>query len=181
MGPGDKMLNKLIRHLERAFDCAVDVCAHLAGALIFLTMMGTSVDVLSRYLFNRPIQEMVALTEFALLYVTFLAAPWLLKMSGHIQMDFFVSRMGSRTKAAFEIVSCIMGVFISVVLIWYGTQVTRELWVMKVHDLFKLEGFPKAIVVAIIPVGSFLLLFQFIKNLFAVVKRQRSEACGASH
>jgi TRAP-type C4-dicarboxylate transport system permease small subunit len=181
MNPGDGMLDRLVRQSDRAFDFAVDGCAFLSGALIFLTMLGTSVDVLSRYLFNRPIQEMVALTEFALLYITFLAAPWLLKMSGHIQMDFFVSRMSPRRKAAFEIVGCILGVFISLVLIWYGTQVTRELWIMKVHDLFKLEGFPKAIIVAIIPIGSILLLFQFIKNLSAVVKSQRRETHGISH
>jgi C4-dicarboxylate transporter DctQ subunit len=166
------MLIRLIRTLDRIFDRTVDVFAFLSGALIFLTMVGTSADVILRYLFNHPIEEMVALSEFALLYITFLGAPWLLRTNGHIQMDFFVSRMSSKNRAMLEIVSSIMGMFISLVLIWYGAQVTQELWVMKVYDLFKLAGFPKAIIVAIIPIGSFLLLFQFLKNLLKIRKQR---------
>lgn len=166
------MLTRFLQQLDKLFLWTVDVFAFLSGALIFLTMVGTSVDVLSRYFFNRPIEEMVALTEFALLYITFLAAPWLLKNHGHIQMDFFVSRMTPRSKAFFEAVSCLMGIFITLILIWFGAKVTRELWVMKVYDLFKLAGFPKAIIVAIIPIGSFMLLFQFLENLLIVLKKR---------
>jgi C4-dicarboxylate transporter DctQ subunit len=164
------MLGALIRRLDALFDFIVDACAVAAGVLIFLTMIGTSADVLSRYFLNRPIEEMMALSEFALLYITFLSAPWLLRINGHIQMDFFVSRMGIKKKSLLEIVSCTMGMFICLILIWYGTQVSRELWVMKVYDLFKMKGFPKAIIVAIIPFGSVLLFFQFLKNLLKARK-----------
>ncbi len=166
------MLRRSLQQLDKVFHWTVDVFAFLSGALIFLTMVGSSVDVLSRYFFNRPIEEMVALTEFALLYITFLAAPWLLKNHGHIQMDFFVSRMTPRTKVLFEAVSCAMGIFITLILIWFGAKVTWELWVMKVYDLFKLAGFPKAIIVAIIPIGSFMLLFQFLENLLIALKKR---------
>ena len=151
------MFGKLIRKCDALFDSAVDACAVAAGVLIFLTMIGTSADVLGRYFLNRPIEEMMALSEFGLLYITFLSAPWLLRINGHIQMDFFISRMGIRKKSQLEILSCAMGLFICLILIWYGTQVSRELWVMKVYDLFKMKGFPKAIIVAIIPFGSVLL------------------------
>jgi C4-dicarboxylate transporter DctQ subunit len=167
------MLGKLIRKCDVLFDSAVDACAVAAGVLIFLTMIGTSADVLGRYFLNRPIEEMMALSEFGLLYITFLSAPWLLRINGHIQMDFFISRMGIRKKSLLEIVSCVMGLFICLILIWYGTQVSRELWVMKVYDLFKMKGFPKAIIVAIIPFGSVLLFFQFLKNLIRAGKLLR--------
>jgi TRAP-type C4-dicarboxylate transport system permease small subunit len=168
------MFKSLLHRLDQWFILAVDVFAVAAGILIFLCMLGTSVDVLSRYLFNRPIEVMVALTEFALLYITFLSAPWLLRINGHIQMDFFVSRMKPKTRARWDILNCLLGMFTCVVLIGYGAAVTRELWVMKVHDVFKIAGFPKAIIVAIIPLGNLLLLFQFLKNLLqarAVLKR----------
>jgi C4-dicarboxylate transporter, DctQ subunit len=175
------MLTKFLRRLDKVFHWTIDVFAFLSGALIFLTMVGSSVDVLSRYLFNRPIQEMVALTEFALLYITFLGAPWLLRNHGHIQMDFFVSRMTPKSNAYFEAISCVMGIFIAIVLIWFGAKVTQELWVMNVYDLFKLAGFPKAIIVAIIPIGSFLLLFQFIKNLFTALKKSQAQKSGVTN
>ena len=44
---------------------------------------------------------------------------------------------------------------------------------MNVYDLFKMKGFPKAIIVAIIPFGSVLLFFQFLKNLIRAGKLLR--------
>jgi TRAP-type C4-dicarboxylate transport system permease small subunit len=172
------MVAKLIRKLEALFDHILDISAVLSGVLIFLSMLGSSVDVMSRYILNEPIEPMIALTEFGLLYITFLAAGWLQRIDGHIKMDFIVSRMNSRNQLVFAIISSILAMIVSLFLIWYGAQVTRELWITKSYDVFKLQGVPKAIIVAIIPVGGLMLFLQLLRQILRQFK-QRIEGCDA--
>ena len=164
------MRSKLLKKIPFIFDRIVDVCAFFSGLLSVLVMAGICIDVIMRYFFNTPIQGMIAFAEFSLLYITFLAAPWLLRIEAHVKMDFLVSHLSTRKSALLGFISSMIGVLICVVFVWYGAQVTTELWVKGVYDLFKIQGFPKAIPTAIIPVCGFLLLIQFLRRAYRDAK-----------
>ena len=51
-----------------------------------------------RYFLNRPLVWVLELTEYALLWVTFLGAAWLLRQGGHVQVDVIVDFMSRRWK-----------------------------------------------------------------------------------
>lgn len=146
-----------------AFDRLVDAMAALSGVLIVLMMLGTSIDVLMRYFLNAPIHGLVAFTEFGLLYIAFLAAPWLLRLDYHVRLDFLINSLRTRQRALLGFVTNLLGGVVCVVFVWYGTQEAWELWMRNVYDIFKLQGFPKAIPVAIIPACGLVLLIQFGK------------------
>ena len=85
-------------------------------------------------------------------------------------MDLLVDRLGLRGQAVFNFISSAIGIIISLVFIICGVQVTVDHWIRDITDPFKLMWFPKAIPIAIIPVGSFLLLIQFIRRIIIAWK-----------
>lgn len=140
--------------------------AYLAGALILLDMSSLCIDVILRYFSSWHIRDLLAYIEFSLIFITFLSAAWVLKQEGHVRVDFLVSKMGPRSQTVLAIFSSIIGIIVCLVFVWYGAVATYELWVTNAYDVFKITGFPKAIPVAIIPVGSFILLIQFVRRAY---------------
>lgn len=71
----------------RGFDWVLNALAVLAGALLALMFVSIIYDVTTRNLRVFTVTWVVAVTEYALLYVTALGAPWLLRERGHVAME----------------------------------------------------------------------------------------------
>lgn len=71
----------------RGFDRVLDALAVIAGALLALMFLSIIYDVTTRNLRMFTVTWVVAVTEYALLYVTALATPWLLRERGHVAME----------------------------------------------------------------------------------------------
>ena len=156
---------KLVRGVTAIFDYIVSLCGTLVVVLLIFMMLAVSTEVVMRYFLNRPPIWVIEVTEYALLYITFLGAAWLLKREGHVKMDLVLNRLNPRTQTLVNIVTSVFGAIICLVLTWYGVKVT---W-----DHFQLGSFlstilrpPSFLIVAIIPVGSFLLFIQFLRRTY---------------
>ena len=157
---------KTLKYAEVIFDVLTNAFIFLAGVLLTLIMLAVCTDVVMRYLFNRPIFWVAELSEYSLLYITFLGTAWLLKQDGHVKIDLFTSRLAPQKRERLAIVSGIIGVFISVVFTYFGFKVTLNHFVRGVYNPTLLE-FPKGPLIAVIPIGFFLLLIQFIRMILA--------------
>jgi TRAP-type C4-dicarboxylate transport system permease small subunit len=118
-----------------------------------------------RYFLNQPLQWIIEITEYALLYITFLATAWLLKREGHVTVDVILNRLGKRTQSFLGIFSSVIGIIVSSCLIWYGVEVAWDHFQRGIYNPTVLE-FPKAPIIAIIPLGSLVLLFQFLRRAY---------------
>ncbi len=145
------------------FDRFLDSSAAVTGAIIILVMLVVCVNVIMRYVFNRPIAGAEEITEYLLLFITFIGTAWLLREGGHVRVDILLNRVKPLTQARLSVVSSLIGVFICAVLTWYGFQVT---WVNFQQNAYfpSLLEFPKAPILVIIPLGSLLLLIQFLRR-----------------
>ena len=70
---------------ERRADAVLGIAA---SALLFCLMCVTFVDVVARYLFNRPIRGAFELTELLLLVLIFAGLPLVSHADEHVTMDF---------------------------------------------------------------------------------------------
>ena len=77
------------RRWERRADAVLGIAA---SALLFAMMCLTFVDVVARYLFNRPIRGGFELTELTLLVLIFAGLPLVSHGDEHVTMD-FIDRM----------------------------------------------------------------------------------------
>ena len=156
-------LSKTIKYIEAAFDTIMNISAVFAGVLVVLIMLCVCMDVIMRYFFNNPLLWVVEMGEYAMLYITFIGAAWLLKIDGHVTIDILTMRMSGKKRNIFGMITSIIGVFISGFFVYYGALVTWDHFARGVYNPSLLQ-FPKAPLIAVIPFGAFLLLFQFIRN-----------------
>ena len=89
--PGDPLL-------IRAYDRLIYGLAGLAGAMIAGVCLLIVYDVVARNLGLQPPRSTVALTEYALLYFTMAAAPYLVRVKGHIVVEVVYQRLGGKVQ-----------------------------------------------------------------------------------
>src|SRR5687767_15483318 len=81
---------------ERRADAVLGIAA---SALLFALMSLTFVDVVARYVFNRPIRGGFEVTELLLLVLIFAGLPLVSHADEHVTMDFIDRLLRSRTRA----------------------------------------------------------------------------------
>lgn len=158
--------------VDTIFNRVLDVFALLAAALLIFILFSVSAGVVTRYFMGRPLQWVIELSEYSLLYITFLAATWLLRKEGHVKIDIILNRLKPRAEGLLNSITSIFAAVICLPLVWYGARLTWEYFQMgRFHDT-PLQ-FPQAFVLGIIPLGSFLLFIQFLKRTYGYLKSRR--------
>lgn len=149
----------------KIFDSIIDGLGFLAGIIIIFTMITVSTDVTLRYTLNKPITWSTEITEVSLLYIAFLGITWLLKKEGHVNVDIILIHLKPKSQALLGILSSVVGVFIAFILVWYGAITSFQYTVQGIAEPTILE-LPKGPLMTIIPLGSFFLLFQFVRRAY---------------
>lgn len=155
----------LLRKLGSVFDWFVDWLAYLTGAIFIFIMIAVTVDVSSRKLFGVPIQWVDEVTGYLLLYVTFLGATWLLKREGHVSVDVVVERLNQRTRLWLNMIISILIGALCLIMACSGVFATLDVYRRGVFTVTILEV-PLALLVAVIPLGFFLLFIQFLRRAY---------------
>jgi len=152
------------RQLMRWLARAEDVMAELAIAVLVLSGASICVDVLMRYFFSRPILGSTELTEYALVYITFLGAAWGVPRGAHIDIDVLVNHVSERAQQILALTSHVIAFGVSVTLTVFGAWTT---WTAYSRHLFKptqLE-LPTWIVLVVIPIGCFVLSLRYLVEI----------------
>ncbi|EFL87534.1 TRAP transporter small permease [Ahrensia sp. R2A130] len=90
------------------FDRLLNALAFIAGLIIPIMFVSIIYDVTTRSLRIFQITWAVAITEYALLYLSCLGAPWLLREKGHVSMEAFRTIMPPGFARVVEIVVMIL-------------------------------------------------------------------------
>jgi TRAP-type C4-dicarboxylate transport system permease small subunit len=166
MRGGEVFLETGIREKEmtKTFDRILVVLFWVAGGLLMFVTIGTCVDVLLRYSFNRPISWMLELTEYAMLYIPFLGAAFVLKEDGHIRIDLVITFLSERSRGWLNVVTSFVGGVVMLTYTWFGAQVTLDYFKRGVPSLESLKT-PMFLILMIIPIGGLLFSIQFFRQM----------------
>jgi TRAP-type C4-dicarboxylate transport system permease small subunit len=102
--------------LLRLYDRLIAGLAGLAGISLFVIAAMIVVDVVLRNIGLRPPQAISALTEYALLYATMAAAPWLVRTGGHVTIQTLTERLPDGLHANLRRIILITAVLLCLVL-----------------------------------------------------------------
>jgi TRAP-type C4-dicarboxylate transport system permease small subunit len=147
----------------KIFDRILNVMCFLSKLIIAFVLFSVALDFICRYAFNSPLIWVIPLSQYSLVYITFLGAPWLLREEGHVMMEIVVEKLGDAGRAWFGIGSSVLGIIVSFIFVWYGALTTYDHFVHGIYESAVME-MPIAPVLAIIPIGSFFLLAQFVRR-----------------
>jgi len=163
---------KLLTKVNAIFDRVISVFAFLAGILIAYAFLSVCLEVILRYFFHRPQVWVIETAEYSLLFITFLGTAWVLRNGGHVRVDVVLNQFKPQTQASINISTSIIGAIVCLVLAWYTGQLAWDYFQRGVYTI-KMLDFPKGPLLAVIPVGFFLLFIQFLRRTYGYLQGRR--------
>ena len=142
--------------------------ANLALVCIVFLVVAVCYEMLMRGLFDRPQNWVVELTEYSLLYITFLGTSGLLRQNGHVSVDLLTDALNPVWKRRLALVSAAICFVVCVILTCFASFATVDAQRRGVYKPTILE-FPSWIVIAVIPVGSLLLSLRFAHRFLSLL------------
>jgi len=156
---------KLIDRFHRFFDHIVDYAAFISGIVLGLVTLLVCTDIVMRYFFNKPIQGSLESSEYGLLFLTLLAAAWLVRKNKHVRMELLVNKLKPATQAYINGITSILCVLICGIVTYYGVLVVIDRFQTGHRLTTTLEPLSYPLM-SIIPLCFFLLIIQFIVSAY---------------
>jgi TRAP-type C4-dicarboxylate transport system permease small subunit len=114
-----------VKHLVRGYDALIALLLSGAGIAIAAVCVLIAWDVIARNLGFQPPESTVALTEYALLYVTMAAGPMLVRRRGHVAVEIIRHRFNAALNVACALVAFIISGL--AVALWFEAAARGEL------------------------------------------------------
>jgi C4-dicarboxylate transporter DctQ subunit len=158
-----------LRNLSRPFDKLLGILAAVSGLILIFLMVAVCIDVIMRYLLNRPLSWVIEIAEYLLVYMTFLGAAWVQKLEGHVRVDVLTMMVSPRAQSRMAFASSLIAAFVFLIIAVFGTIETWDTFEKGVRFPSMLE-FPKAPILAVIPFGSFFFMIQFLRKAHGLAR-----------
>jgi C4-dicarboxylate transporter, DctQ subunit len=153
-----------LRGVAKTYDAVLYGMAWCAGALIAAMMLTITIDVVVRNLGYQSSSHFFTFTEYALLIVPCLGAPWLVREKGHVYVEILLMYLGPRQRAAMRLGIGVLCIAVCLVLAWYGLEVAIKDYVQAERDVRSLD-MPRWIVVGFIPLSFAMMAVEFARFL----------------
>jgi TRAP-type C4-dicarboxylate transport system permease small subunit len=154
-----------VRHVAKAYDAVLYGMAWCAGFLIAAMMVVITVDVVVRNLGYQSWAHFFTFTEYALLIVPCLGAPWLVREKGHIYVEILLMQLRPRARRKLMMVIGVACIAVCLVIAWYGFQVTLTDFRQAERDVRSLD-MPRWLVVGWIPLSFLMMAIEFARFLY---------------
>jgi TRAP-type C4-dicarboxylate transport system permease small subunit len=138
--------------------------AWCSGFLIAAMMVVITIDVVVRNLGFQSSSHFFSFTEYALLLVPCLGAPWLVREKGHIYVEILLMYLSPRRRAALRVLIGIVCIAVCVVLAWYGFEVTIRDYLTNEKDVRSLD-MPRWMIVGFVPLSFMMMAIEFLRFL----------------
>lgn len=129
------------------FDRFLRFLALLSGGVLLILMVYTVVDVVLRYVFNKPFSGSLEFTEFSMVLIVFLAIAYTGWTGGHIAVDLFEKYLDHPSLRFLPAVLAFTGSLLFVVIAW---RVTLEAFggMSQISNMLRWPHFPFRLTVA---------------------------------
>ncbi len=138
--------------------------AWLAGLLVAAMMAVITADVVVRNLGYQSSAHFFTFTEYALLIVPCLGAPWLVREKGHVYVEILFTYLRPHRRAVLRTVIALLCIAVCLILAWYGAEVTLRDYVTHEKDVRSLD-MPRWMVVGFVPLSFLMMAVEFARFL----------------
>jgi len=159
------MLSRALTPISKAYDAVLYGMAYLAGLLMVAMMVTITLDVVLRNLGYQSSAHFFTFTEYALLIVPCLGAPWLAREKGHIYVEILLMSMPPRVRARMTMLIGVICIAVCLVIAWYGFDVALRDYLQNEKDVRSMD-FPRWMVVGFIPLSFLMMAVEFARFLW---------------
>ena len=148
----------------RIYDRLIRMLAFLACILIAAVFVLIVVDVSMRTAGMRPPIFSSAFSEYSLIYVTMLAAPWLVRERGHVRIDSFLIFVSPAVRRFIERLLIVVCIALCLTAAYLSAEFAVEFWSKGEIDIRSVE-IPRALLFVPLVVGFSLCATEFLRLL----------------
>lgn len=162
-----KQMDKLVSYVEKF----LLFISCLSLVLIFATVL---YGIFSREVLNKSILWTNDFASYLIVYLTFLAAPWILKQGAHVSVDFLSAHLKGLSRKINQLVIALVSGTACAIFFWFSLHVTITLY-QRGTVMMENIPWPKFALIAPIPVGTFFLVIRFILIIVQVLSGQEKK------
>jgi C4-dicarboxylate transporter, DctQ subunit len=142
----------LLSPASRAYNAILYGMAWLAGILMVAMMAMIVADVALRNLGYQSSAHFFTFTEYFLLFIPLLGAPWLVREKGHIYIEVLIAALPQQPGRLLTRAIVVVCIAVSLVLAWFGAAITVQDFVGNEKDVRSLD-MPRWMVVGFGSIG----------------------------
>ena len=166
-------LEKTANLIGRVTHPIVSVLKSIAMGILALMMLLTAMDVIFRYMFNRPITGSYELIEFMMAILVSFGIAYCALEGGHVSVDLVVARFPKKTQAIIETITSFLSLGLFILITWQNVLYIKENFHSKLESaVLFIPVYPFIVVVAI---GFAVLCMVFLINLFRYLSEAASK------
>lgn len=154
-----------MRRLARVYDATIVASAVVAGILVAFIFAAIFVDVTIHAFGLQPPIWAASAIEYAMLYLTMLAAPWLVRRKAHIVIDVVRAQVSEAVQRSLEYIVYVVAIVACIVFAYYGAELTVATYQRGELDIRSVDV-PRWLLYAPMPAGFLLLGIEFVRLLF---------------
>jgi TRAP-type C4-dicarboxylate transport system permease small subunit len=145
-----------------------------AGMFVLLPLMLlSSVEVVSRAVWGRPIPGTVELSSYMLVIFILTGVAYTHQVRGHVRVNLLLTKLPPTLALAIEVITILLSLFIVGVLTWQGWVVGLEQ--KTVSDMLRIPQLPFRLLVSLAGAGMFLeLLIDLYETLGRLTGAKRA-------
>jgi len=141
--------------------------------LAVLMFLG-SADVIGRYVFDRPIQGTMGVSQLLLAGVVFFSWGYTQTVGGHIRVTLFMSRLSRRSQTVVNLLMSLVALAIFSIITWQGVVVALSYWHQgRYVDIINVPLFYFQLLV---PLGGFVTSLVLITQILHLITEMRKSS-----
>lgn len=149
--------------------------AFIAGAMLIWLMVSVVISVAMRNFGLQPFAWLFTSSEYALLYMTMLGAPWLVREKGHVHIELVTSALPKNMQGLMSRLVAASCVLVSLILAWKGLDLVMTNIERSDYDV-RAYYFPRWILTISFPVSFALMAVEFSRFVFGKELMHSGEA-----
>ncbi|MFH2133172.1 MAG: TRAP transporter small permease [bacterium] len=121
-------LRRVAGVLERILKITVDISAGTSAVIVFVMMFPITLDVILRYVFNKPLHGTYQLAEFMMVGAVYLSIAYVQAHREHIKLEVATNRLSPRMQMLLDIIGHWVGIGIFAIITWQAGKAAWETW-----------------------------------------------------
>jgi C4-dicarboxylate transporter, DctQ subunit len=154
-----------VRTLIRLYDGTVSAMALVAAAMLVWLMIAIVWSVAMRNLGMQPFAWLFVSTEYALLYMTMLGAPWLVRRRGHVHIELVTAALPPPARRVISRAVAATCVAVCALLAWKGADLVALNLARNDYDV-RAYYTPRWLLTIAFPVSFGLMALEFARFVF---------------
>ncbi len=164
-----------MQHVTRLYTTLLYAMAFVAAAMLVWLMIAVIMSVAMRNFGMQPWAWLFTSTEYALLYMTMLGAPWLVREKGHVHIELVTAVLPPVLRRIVSRAVALACVLVSLILAWKGYDLFQTNIARNDYDV-RAYYFPRWILTISFPICFGLMAVEFSRFVFGAELMHSGEA-----